>query len=103
MVCDVRWADGTTQTIHAGDGSIVPIDRLGVSRVLELDARPGPTSMTCRDRLLPGFAGGRFQIVKAGLGQLGLTFAVMAGAVAILSLVTAVIRRVSASGRRRAS
>lgn len=92
--CTVSVADDGEETILAGDGSITPQERFGVSRVLEFDADAGPMSVTCFDTKMPTADGGRFQIVKAGgIQQIGLIAGGLIAVLAVVSLVTTVIKR----------
>ena len=98
--CTVTGADGSEQTIFAGDGSITPQERFGVSRVLEFDVKAGRTSVTCFDEKLPTASGGRFQIVESGgIKQIGLIAGALIAVLALVSLVTTVLKRLR-PGRR---
>lgn len=102
MECAVMRADGSTETVHAGDGSITPHDRFGVSRVLEFDVPAGETSVTCTDEFSPRSSGGRFQIVESGgIKQIGLIAGGLVGALAVISLITSVIARLHRWRQRR--
>ena len=102
MECAVVRADGSTETVRAGDGSITPHDRFGVSRVLQFDVPAGQTSVTCNDEFSPRSAGGRFQIVESGgIKQIGLIAGGLIGVLAVISLITSVIARISRLRRRR--
>jgi hypothetical protein len=63
--CDIEFADGTTDRALGGSGGVNAAVRLGVSRVLEFDAKPGRTRLTCADRILRASTFGRFQVVAA--------------------------------------
>lgn len=93
--CTVERADGTSEEVLEGDGSITPHHRFGVSRVIEFDAVAGTTNVTCIDRLSPSANGGRFQIVESGgIKQIGLIAGALIALLGVVSLVTTVLKRV---------
>lgn len=92
--CLVTGSDGNEQRILAGDGSVTPQDRFGVSRVIEFEVPAGPTSVTCFDLKIETADGGRFQVVEAGgLQQIGLIAGGLIALLAVVSLVTTVVSR----------
>lgn len=75
-VCEIELADETTQRKLGGSGGVNPRDAMGVARVLEFDARPGTTRVTCNDRFVESSTHGRFQVVASD----GLVSKVILGA-----------------------
>ncbi len=57
-----------TRRALGGSGGVNANDRLGVSRVLEFDAKPGTTRLTCADRIVRGAAHGRWNNRRAPEG-----------------------------------
>ncbi len=98
--CDIVFADGTSRREVAGDGSIVPVEHFGVSRVIEFDAVAGELSVTCEDALSPSSQLGRFQVVEAGgLKQIGAIALGLVAILALLSIATAIGRRLRGVSR----
>jgi hypothetical protein len=63
-VCTIE-SDGRRRRELGGSGGVNPRDVWGVSRVLEFEATPGATRLTCNDRYITTSTRGRFQVVAA--------------------------------------
>lgn len=64
-VCTIEFANGRRERELGGSGGVNARDALGVARVLEFEAAPGATRLTCNDRYITASTRGRFQVVAA--------------------------------------
>jgi hypothetical protein len=101
--CDITLADGTTQRILGGEGSVTPHDRLAVSRVLEFEAPAGaPTTVRCEDRVSPRSTAGRFQVVDTSgpMSSVALAGGLLGTALVLVGIgcLTLAARRASTDG-----
>jgi hypothetical protein len=82
-VCQIELANETTERKLGGSGGVNPRDAMGVGRVLEFDATPGTTRVTCNDRFVESSTHGRFQVVASdGLVSKAILGAFILGGVA---------------------